>query len=144
MNRYPNTLFDPIIKKRICQFCNTQKNTETTQDLKNVSTPYIRGTSENIQQGLQKYHIKVAHKTNNCSQQVFSKMKPEIELSTANLVYKIKRRDCEGTYANQTKQYLHKRCSNYLNRLQNIKADPSALAKHALGKIINLISNTLI
>lgn len=101
---YPNTLFDTIIKKRICP------------------VPCIQGFQENIQ----KDQVRVAHKPYNDSQLVFSKLKTETN-NKANAVCTIKCNDCEGAYIGQTKQYLHRRCASHENKSLLLKYLPKKL-----------------
>lgn len=50
----------------------------------------------------------------------------KLKYEKTEVVYKLKCRDCDGTYPGQIKKYLHQ------NSITNIKEELSALAKHAL------------
>lgn len=110
------------LKKRIYQLYN-----RVTHNPKKSSNMFFFHTY-----GVFQYFVKTSYKSHklNDSPRVFSKLKPENEtINKANVMYRIKCNDCEGTHIGQTNQHLHR---YQKNSIKNNKPEVCALDKHAL------------
>lgn len=132
-NNYPNKIIKSTInswiQKTTLPLHTTENNTHTNTEHKTYkSLTYINGLSEKINKITRTYtdKIQIAHKSNVCIQNIFTKLKEKTPTNRqTNVIYKIPclgtgepGSNCKLTYVGQTKQFLEKRIKNHINDIK--------------------------
>lgn len=132
-NGYPETFTKKIIQQQVHRAYN-QRQTDTKREEENVKyvgIPYIQGTTEKLAKLLRPYKLKIAAKTDNNLQQMYTKLKTKTEINKCtHVVYKVQCENCNGSYIGQTRQYLGSRIKAHENSVKNKNTDKTALKKH--------------
>ena len=89
-------------------------NTETKNELRTVSLPYIRGTSETIARILKPFNIRIAHKPTRTLLHLLTNVKDKVDpKDRQGTVYRIRCNDCNGTYIGETGRTLTTRLGEH-------------------------------
>ena len=89
-------------------------NTETKNELRTVSLPYIRGTSETIARILKPFNIQIAHKPTRTLRHLLTNVKDKVDpKDRQGTVYRIRCNDCSGTYIGETGRTLTTRLGEH-------------------------------
>lgn len=146
-NNYPYSIIKKTIYRCVQKLTQTLDNTSDMQERRagNLiyrSLTYIEGLSEQVTKILKTYtnNTQIAHKTNACLHNVFTKIKEKIPTNKrTDVIYEI---PCLGTgepdstcklsYVGQTKQFLEKRLKNHKNDLKKptISFPKTAVVQH--------------
>lgn len=128
-NNYPPKFIHKIIKQRLHKFYNKSKFTKPNNiniNPKYICLPYVEGLSQKLNKIFSPYNIKLAHKTSNNLNCIFTKLKDKIpHKKQTHLIYKISYPDCNQVYIGQTIQYLEERLNGH-----KYAKNKTALKKH--------------
>ena len=109
--------------------------------------PYVQGNSEAISRVLMDLKVKVCFKPVNTYRRVLSQPKDVVAVwSKSNVVYKVKCKECEASYAGESVRRLETRITEHKRALQKGETNVLALTDHAwrVGHHIDWDSPTIL
>ena len=109
-----------------------QQPQQPEQDRAFVVLPYIKDVSEKITRTLNKFNVRVSHKSTHTISSILKKPKDRIDkISTTGVVYRINCKECNKVYVGQTSRALKTRIKEHTKTFFNLDRN-SQLVQHHL------------